>query len=373
MVGYAVRSPRHPHGSAARRSWGCWRRTSGALRLHRSAESANSGIHLGRHGGGRDNPFDAAMQAILTVVFPVFAIIAAGYLFGRRGLLGPASSEALNDFVYWVALPAFLFRAMATVDIAVVLNGPFIAGFLGGVVIIWAVAIVVARVVFGCGQPEATLHGMNGVYGNSGYMGIPLALAAFGPAAAVPTIIIVVLNSAVMFPLAVVLIEWGRADKAGPVSVMRHLVRALVRNPLLVAPLAGIAWAAMGWTLPVPLERFTGLLGAAAGPCALFSIGLFMVGKQLSHGKAEVGAMTVTKLVVHPLVTAAMVFIVFPTDPLWATVAVLIAALPTGTGGFVLAQTYGLYVLRTSSVTLVTTVISVATISFFFLLFPPLF
>ena len=311
------------------------------------------------------------MNAILTVVFPVFAIIAVGYLAGRRGLLGEASSEALNRFVYWVALPAFLFGAMATVDLAVVWNGPFIAGFLGAVVIIWAGAIVVARVFFGNSPAEAALHVMNGVYGNSGYMGIPLALAAFGPAAAVPTIVIVVLNSAVMMGIAVVLIEWGRSDKGGLASVGRHLVRALARNPVLVAPLAGIAWAAAGWPLPVPVERFTGLLGAAAGPCALFSIGLFMVGKPLSQGKVEVGAMTLTKLVVHPLVTAVMVFVVFPTDPLWATVAVLIAALPTGTGGFVLAQTYGTYVLRTSSATLVTTVLSVATISLFFLLFPP--
>ena len=62
------------------------------------------------------------MNAILTVVFPVFAIIAVGYLAGRRGLLGEASSEALNRFVYWVALPAFLFGAMATFDLAVVWN-----------------------------------------------------------------------------------------------------------------------------------------------------------------------------------------------------------------------------------------------------------
>lgn len=311
------------------------------------------------------------MHAILTVVFPVFAIIAVGYLAGRRGLLGAASSEALNRFVYWVALPAFLFRAMATVDLAAVLNWPFIAGFLGGVLIIWLAAIVFARVAFGATLPEAALHGMNGVYGNSGYMGIPLALAAFGPAAALPAVVVVVINSAVMVAIAVVLIEWGRSGTNGPSGVARHLARTLARNPLLVAPLAGLALALTGWGLPVPIERFTSLLGAAAGPCALFSIGLFMVGKQLSQGKAEVGAMTVTKLAVHPLLTALMVFVVFPTEPLWATVAVMMAALPTGTGGFVLAQTYGIYVLRTSSVTLVSTVLSVATISLFFVLFPP--
>ena len=42
---------------------------------------------------------------LLTTVLPVFAIILAGYLAARQGLLGPASSEALNAFVYAVALP----------------------------------------------------------------------------------------------------------------------------------------------------------------------------------------------------------------------------------------------------------------------------
>jgi len=61
-----------------------------------------------------------------------------------------------------------------------------------------------------------------------------------------------------------------------------------------------------------------------------------------------------------------------PVDPLWAKVAVLMAALPTGAGSFVLAQAYGIYVLRTSSVILLSTVLSVVTISIYFILFPPI-
>jgi malonate transporter len=311
------------------------------------------------------------MEAILNVVLPVFAIIAAGWAAGRAGLLGDASSEALNRFVYWVALPVLLFRAMATVDFAVVFNGPFIVSFLTGVAVIWALAMIVARVFFGAGLAEAALNGLNSTYGNSGYMGIPLVVAAYGEAAALPAIVVVIINTALMVGIAIALIELGQNRGAHPGAVVRHLARALARNPMLVGPLAGVAWAATGWALPVPLDTFTNILGAAAGPCALFSIGLFMVGKQLSQGKAEVGAMVLTKLAVHPLLTAALVFWVFPMEPLWAAVAVLMAALPTGTGGFVLAQAYGVYVLRTSSAILVTTVLSVATVSLVFLFFPP--
>ena len=99
--------------------------------------------------------------------------------------------------------------------------------------------------------------------------------------------------------------------------------------------------------------------------------GLFMVGKKLSEGRAETLAMTGTKLLLHPALTALLLIFVFPTDPTWMKVAILMAALPTGTGSFVLAQAYGVYVLRTSSATLATTVLSVVTIAIFFIVFPP--
>lgn len=107
------------------------------------------------------------------------------------------------------------------------------------------------------------------------------------------------------------------------------------------------------------------------GPCALFAIGLFLVGKPLREGLGEVTVMTVVKLVVQPVVTAGFMFWLFPVDPLWGKVAVLMATLPTGAGSFVLSLSYGLYVQRTSSVILISTIASVATISIFYAIFPP--
>ncbi len=82
-----------------------------------------------------------------------------------------------------------------------------------------------------------------------------------------------------------------------------------------------------------------------------------------------------TKLLVLPALTALMLFALVPSltpvDPLWARTGVLMAALPTGAGTFVLAQAYGIYVLRTSSAILWGTVLSVATLTAFFAGFPP--
>lgn len=311
------------------------------------------------------------MEPILNIVLPVFAIVSAGYLCGVRGILGEDSSVALNSFVYWVALPAMLFRAMANVDLERVFNPEFFIGFLGAIVVIGAISVLAACLLFRRNLAEAAIHAMNGVYGNSGYMGIPLALTAFGQAAALPAIVATVINTALVVAVAVFLIEFGTKGGGNKLRVLGNVLSAMARNPMLIAPALGLCWAASGLALPVPVDTFTGILGAAAGPCALFAIGLFMVGKPRSEGRAEVGVMTLTKLAVQPLVTALMVLVILPVDPLWAKVAILMAALPTGAGSFVLAQAYGIYVLRTSSMILTSTVLSVATISVFFILFPP--
>ena len=315
--------------------------------------------------GGR-----GTVEPLVNIVLPVFAIVASGYLCGARGLLGEDSSEALNRFVYWVALPALLFRAMAGVDLGSVLNGPFLVGFLGGLLALWLLASLLARFLFGSDLAQATLHGMNSVLGNSGFMGIPLAITAYGAPAAVPAIVATIINAAVVPAIGITLIEIARGSGAGA-GVLLELARSLATNPVVVAPLLGLAWAGSGFSLPAPIDSFTAILGAAAAPCALFAIGLFLVGKPQSEGRVEVGLMMALKLIVHPALTALLVFWALPADPFWAKNAVLMAALPTGSSAFVLAQAYGVYVLRTSSAILWSTVLSVATISVFFIVFPP--
>lgn len=311
------------------------------------------------------------MGPILNVVIPVFAVVAAGYLCGRRGILGEGSSEALNAFVYWVALPALLFRAMAGVEIAEVLDWPLIFGFGGSIVLLWAITLPLAMFVFRRTLAESALHGMNGVYGNTGYMGIPLALAAFGEAAMLPSIVATIVNVIFVVGVSVTLIEFGLNSGSRPSVVIGKVVRSLVQNPMLIAPLAGLFWAATGLDLPTPVAKVAELLGDAAGPSALFAIGLFLVGRPLRQGLGEVAVMTATKLLVMPVLAFVLLAWVWPASEMSLKVGVLMATLPTGAGSFVLAQAYGVYVQRTSSVILISTVVSLVTVSAFFLIFPP--
>ncbi len=306
------------------------------------------------------------MISVLNVVLPVFAVILAGYGAGRMGWLGEASSEALNRFVYYCALPALFFGSLARIEPARIFDPSFLAAYTGGQLAIFAVAFAVARLLFKNPPAEASLFAMGGIFANSGYMGVPLALVAFGADGLPPTIVSTVFMTMIFIALVTILIETDPYRRADGARIVRDASRAVFQSPLVMSALVGMLWSLTGVGLPQSVATFFDLLGAAAGPCALFAIGLFLVGKPIRQDLGEVGAMVAIKLVVHPLVTWVLAFHVFAVETTWAMVAVVMAALPAGANCFVVAQRYGVYVQRASSGILLSTAVSVVTVSILF-------
>jgi hypothetical protein len=302
------------------------------------------------------------MIAILNVVLPVFAIILAGYLCGRFGLLGEASSEALNGFVYFLALPALFFISMARVPVGEVLNWRFLAAYAGGAAVTALLAVGVGRLIVPNRLAATGMQGLAAIFANTGYMGIPLLVTAFGPAAALPAIIATVLNGAVIMALGIFIVEMELSRGRGAIGVVADALAGVAKSPLVLAAAAGILASIADIAVPEAVGRFCDILGAAAPPAALFAIGLFLVGRSLTAGFGETSWLVLHKLAVQPLVTAVIAFALLPMERVWAASAVTLAALPTGSLVFVLAQQYGVYTQRATAAILVSTVLSVVTI-----------
>jgi len=137
----------------------------------------------------------------------------------------------------------------------------------------------------------------------------------------------------------------------------------LLRNPLLVAPVLGMIFAATGLPLPLPVDRFAVLLGNAASPCALVAIGLFLAQQSGGHDNRAVLRLVLIKLLLHPAITAVLAYWIFPMPRLWAQVAVVLSALPIGTGPFMLAKLYDREAALTSRAILISTLCSVVSVS----------
>ena len=303
------------------------------------------------------------MQTILNTALPFFALIFCGYGAGYLRLLSEASVAGVNAFVFYFALPAFIFNLLATSPLADVLNVPFVAAYLGTGLVVFAAAALLGRLLFQVSRSEAALQGSAAVLGNTGYMGIPLVAAAFGDRAAIPLVLGLTLEATVLIPLGIVLVEAQKGLGGGYSRLLGSVAGAMVRNPIIVAIFAGVLVSAIGLGLPTPVENFTDLLGRAAGPCALFALGATLASFPISTGIGEVSYMTFFKLLIHPAAIWFATTRLFDVDPLWASVAILGAALPVAANVFIVAKQYDTYVDRVSSAILVSTVISVVTVS----------
>ncbi|HEY5597304.1 MAG TPA: AEC family transporter, partial [Kiloniellales bacterium] len=180
------------------------------------------------------------MGAIVTVILPVFGIMLAGYLAGRFRLLGDASSEALNRFVYYVALPALFFVSLAGVPVGEVFNAPFLAAFGGGLLGTFGIVLLVGAFAFPNRLAALGLHGLCAVFSNTGYLGIPLLLITFGEAGKLPGIISTVIMGTVVMGMGVILIETDLSQGRGPLKIVGSVLLGVAKSPLILAAAAGL-------------------------------------------------------------------------------------------------------------------------------------
>ena len=185
-----------------------------------------------------------------------------------------------------------------------------------------------------------------------------------GRDALIPATIATLLTAVLLFAVGIVMLEIG-ADAGGatPLASLGKAARAVARNPLVLGTVAGALWSASGWTMPNAPHRLLELLAGAAGPCALVSIGALLAQPVPAGSTATpITAIVVAKLVVLPATCALLAIVLLRLPPVWTTTAVLLNALPTGTGPFMLAEFYRRDVARASRIMFVTTVLSLATV-----------
>lgn len=303
------------------------------------------------------------MQAILNVAFPIFGVILAGYLAGRWRILGGESTTALNAFVSYFALPILFFGTLARTPVSQVLDPALMVGFGLAVMATFVLSMLVTWMVARSGLASMSLQAIAASWGNVGYMGVPLCIAAFGEQSLPPAMLTVIVTAVISMVFGVMLIELEVAAGHGPVRTFFRAAWNVAKNPLPLSIAFGMLWSAVGLSLPGPVEKWIDLLGAAAAPCALFAIGLFLSDKSIKSGVLEAGFATFIKLLLQPLLALAILPTFVSLDSVAGKVALLMAALPTASNAFVLAKQFDISVEQNTGSILFSTAFSVITVS----------
>lgn len=309
------------------------------------------------------------MLRILAITTPIYLCIALGYLCVRRSWFTKDDMRVLGKFVLLVALPALLFSALATRPLREVFHPAYLLAYLGGALAVIGLVLAYTRLVLRKPLTESAYIAMGMSCSNSGYVGYPVMLLCFGPLAGLVLAMNVLVENLVKLPLLLATADLGDpAHREHPLShALRQTLARLVRQPMIVAILAGLPVSALGLPIPDVLLRTIGLFATATSGLALFIIGGNLVGLSLSGLRSQVAGVALGKLVLHPMMVLGAITL----TPLLGLpvltgelrqAAVLSAAMPMLGIYSLLAQRHG-HQGFTAAALLVSTALSFVTLS----------
>ena len=314
------------------------------------------------------------MLSILGVTFPFFALVLAGYVAAKRGWLPLDAIPGLNGFVLYFALPAMLFRFGANTPIAQLLDAGVFFTYLLCAVLMVAFSVSVSlnsRIRWN----DASLGALVAAFPNTGFMGVPLLVALLGSAAAGPAIVTIVIDMVITTSLCIALSRLDGAGQQGVGQAAKNALLGVVKNPMPWAILLGTLFSAFQIELPGPVDKTVALLGDAASPVALFTIGAVLARSQTIAHNAQHGPLTwqdyvpvaLIKLLLHPLlvlvVGLAAISMGVPIDAFALKVMVLVAALPSASNVAMLSERFGADSGRIARIILVSTAAAFLTFS----------
>ncbi|WP_136681102.1 AEC family transporter [Neptunomonas sp. XY-337] len=297
------------------------------------------------------------MPDSLLAVLPLFVVIAVGYIAKQR-VFDSQFLPGINQYVYFIAVPALLFQAASQQSLASLFNPAAWVAFVLGAALTAAVALLPLMLRGHTEREGLILRGLNSTFANYAYMGIPLSFAVLGGAAYGATVSIILAGNILLIGGAQLLIEATRQSGLNLLAVWQVIDRAMLRNPIFLATVAGLGVSYQQWTLPQVALDSLALIAPSAVPVALFCLGASLQFKRTALRIGEAIWLILIKLIIHPLLTLLACRLVGVNDPIWQMTMVLLTALPTGALAHVVAMKYQVFEKETSQLVVFSTVLS---------------
>ncbi|MDE2362169.1 MAG: AEC family transporter [Hyphomicrobiales bacterium] len=282
------------------------------------------------------------MLAVLSITIPIFLLIGVGFLAFRFRIVPPEHARALGAFVLNFALPALILRALSSHRVSEILNLRYLAGYAAASLLVFALVFTIARRARGRSRTESAIQAMGASVSNSGFIGYAVASLVLGEVAGLALSLNMIVENAIVLPLALGLAEAGRGEGATLAATIRGAALRLARNPLILSILVGLALALTGVVPPAPVARAIDMLANAAAAVALFSIGGALVGAHATGLVADVALIVAGKLVAFPLAVFCVFALVPGLDPVLRKAALVFASVPMIAVYPLFGQVYGL-------------------------------
>ncbi|SEB79243.1 hypothetical protein SAMN04489806_1786 [Paramicrobacterium humi] len=295
------------------------------------------------------------MAGVLTGFAIIGIVIAVGFLAGRLQIGGPNAGPTIQHLAFFIANPALLFHVLAKADIGVVFSA-FVWIALIAAVSMALVYVILNLLVWRRPVGETTIGALGSGYVNANNIGLPVAVYVLGDAQFVAPLLL--LQLIVLAPLALAVLDVSQSGKASLGAILTQPLR----NPMIIASVAGVIIAATGVQLPDAVYAPFELIGGASVPMMLLAFGMSLSGQRplrAGTGRSRVFVASALKSIAMPLVAFVVGRFVFGLDGHALFAATALAALPTAQNVFNYAARYDTGQVLARDTILVTTVTAI--------------
>lgn len=299
----------------------------------------------------------------LIIIAPIFAVLALGYGLGRTSLFPEGSSKAIITFVWYIAVPALLFRAMATNATPNSDELVLIVAYYSAVFAVYFTAMLVLGTAFKAPTDERVSFAFSSCFANGFFIGLPIIQSMFSSEGVRLLLIIISLHSFLLITTSTLIVEVYRQGTGGLKKIISKVLGTLVRNPILIALFFGVSWAFLELPFPEMLDRMTAFPAAAAAPCGLFAAGMSLSNVTIAGDIKQAIVGSIIKLILLPLIVFTSTKYVFSLPDLWVGTATLLAAMPSGIIAYSFAVEYEAAPRRSASIVILSTCCGVFTLT----------
>ena len=275
---------------------------------------------------------DSLSLRLVAILFPIFGIVAAGYFYARQHKPEMAVANRLNMDVF---VPALVFAAMAGKSFDLAAYAPLA---LGGLIILLTCGLLAWVLAKGAGvQPKTIVPPM--MFNNSGNIGLPLAVLAWGEDALPAAVILFMVENTLHFSFGARLLDPGAR------------LLTLWRVPVVFAAIAGLTVAVLKIPVWQPLVIAIKMLGDVSVPLLLFSLGVRMTDVSFREWRLATGSALLRPLA--GMLIAAGVIQLLGLQGRDAAMLFVFGALPPAVLNFLFAERYRQEPERVASIVLI--------------------
>ena len=270
---------------------------------------------------------------ILITIWPIFAIICAGFVMAQRGFPEQAFWPAAEKVNYFLLFPALLVSSLANAPI----RDPALLQLGLAAALTIGVATAGLAIYRRIRPMPAARFGpaVQGVVRINTYLGLAITAGLAGQVGLGRAAVLL----AFVVPLVNVISIIALTDE-GPARQPRRMIAMMLRNPLIIACIIGIFVSATGLGLPFGLGRFFALLGQGSLPLGLLCVGAALRPAALRQDWRALSGNSAVRLLAMP-VLALGVARVFGLGEVETLVLVIFSAIPTAPTAYVLTRQFG--------------------------------